>query len=711
MFQPQSHFFTDPASLSQTAAEAFGPKSTELFDLTARFQSSGGQAYAICKGIVFVQPQTADSQLVNLVLRPYQQPVNGLNIRYFVYRGLQKADFFDGASVLPGGVGRSDFINRINQAFEDFYTTRGEPLPYFLASYIGYDPVNQPDDKALDSFFFKETHYVEANGAPEEQADEAFELPMVQAGDTLGHFSTGECGMDVVLGYGDYRLGDAVDEFAFDLVYARAAQARIDLADVTDPYQRKRIREQAVQFLDAAAFYGFHVGNGVVTITEAGSRVRKKGSDIHTSIVSSFHTQHNLYLYIQSDRGRSYNYYGNYSLEPGPAFSMQVGNSAETLAETTFGTQDWPVHILQSTQEHGEPNNLTYVRLVTDGNPEAMLYVHVGELVNATKNNFMGAERLRPPEDPERLSINAYIPDLILSNPAVENGSNKQTVATFNILIYHGKRTDYVVEEIDAPEQFVGYNTDFFDDVFDQPDASPILVSESSNGFSVVSVQKIKVVSINEGISQNSIAAFQTLIVRDSIPTMDDSSVLEKRVSYVTELVDILDFQIAKDMSITKDTIGFSAMAGNVRSSQTFQLPAPYRFALITFTDGLQTIKGINLLVEDNSRPIKIIVGISKEENERLLNLITDHGLGNPRLFLATYDLVNNSFISERNVRYKKYRLAISAENQHNSLGLYFPEEEITVFSLDDNYHFSSAYSRHMQEEPLSLIEQVIRLK
>src|SRR5690554_5841069 len=117
---------------------------------------------------------------------------------------------------------------------------------------------------------------------------------MVQAGASMGHFQQGECGIDIVLGYGDYIDEQAVDEFVFDLAYARAPHAQINLSGITDEYRRKRIREQCTQFLDVAAFYGFHVENGTVSVKEGANRVRKKGEAIYTELVSSFHTKHVL---------------------------------------------------------------------------------------------------------------------------------------------------------------------------------------------------------------------------------------------------------------------------------------------------------------------------------------------------------------------------------------------------------------------------------
>ena len=99
----QSHYFIESGGFpSQLEEQSFGPASSTEFRLTSQFTlTSAKKAFAICKGVVLLQQQTGagNEDKVNLVLRPYSQPFPGLNVKYFVYRGLQKSDFFNTASV------------------------------------------------------------------------------------------------------------------------------------------------------------------------------------------------------------------------------------------------------------------------------------------------------------------------------------------------------------------------------------------------------------------------------------------------------------------------------------------------------------------------------------------------------------------------------------------------------------------------------------
>ena len=86
--------------------------------------------------MVLVQPQTNDASKVNLILRPYIQPINGLNIKYFIYRGLNLSDFFSSGKVIPSGSTTSDLINNLNTGFAAYYNkiNPGGTLPAWIVN-------------------------------------------------------------------------------------------------------------------------------------------------------------------------------------------------------------------------------------------------------------------------------------------------------------------------------------------------------------------------------------------------------------------------------------------------------------------------------------------------------------------------------------------------------------------------------------------------
>lgn len=692
-FIPKSHFFTDPASINQITDQAFGPVSETQFNLTAKFNSTGGQAYAICKGVLLVQPQGVGSEVVNIILRPYEQPINGLNIRYFIYRGLKKGDFFNGENVLADGDNVSGFIKNINKSFAGFY--KNENVPPFRAKYIGFDPTHQAADLPLDQFFFKDSEYVDSAGQFVEKEESAFELPMVAKGASLGHFITGECGIDVVLNYGDYQLPAPNAEFNFSLNYARATGASIDLNAITDEFQKKLVKEQVSQFLDIAAFYGFHVAAGAVNI----NGTETKGEAIYHAVVAKFSTKNKLYLYIQSDRCRSYNFYKNYLINTTGSESLKLGTVETALTEQAYQTNGWPLLIDEAPHSSAGTSNSLFLQLVTDNNANSMLYGQVATMV-AAKENFIDAAGLKAPNATDG-TPGLFTKTINLTNPAVINANTSLNVASFNILIYQGAQYPYILGQ-ETDDQNVTTNVlglpNFFDDVFDQLNATPLLKATANSDYSMLSSQKVKLISHYHNRVQLGISAVQTLNINDVIETDDPDTPTLKRVTYITEAVAVLNSALSVTGTLTPDTKSNPSVSGAVSNNKTYQLPDAFYYSLQVFTDSTETITGLQLLAKDGSTPNKIILGLTQVENDLLKALITSNSLINVRLFLIDLFEDGNELISAENITYQKYKAGIVGETATGELKLYLPATDVMVYSLDRKYHFTNMYSVYVKE-------------
>jgi hypothetical protein len=702
-FKPKSHFFTDPNLMTQIDGQEFGPKGPDVFWLTSRFTTSAAKAYAICKGVVLVQPQSASSELVNLVLRPYEQPIPGFNIKYFVYRGLKKSDFFAGDKVLAATTDTSDFINKVNNSFASFYNSvsPGEPLPAFFAKFMGYDPATQADVLPLSDFFFKESEYVESGGEFVEQGEFAFELPLIDKGASLGSFANGEGGIDIILNYGDYKLPLPNDEFVFDLAYARAAKVKIELSTGMTDYEKKLKKEQIFQFLDAAAYFGFHaIDGGIVSVNSGGVKTNKKGTAIYDDVVSKFFTKNKLYLYIQSDRTRSYNFYGNY-LEAGSVNNLKIGIGLLALAEGIYGTDGWPLYIDKASRAHNESQNSLYFQLTTDNNVNTMLYGQVAQIVNAQHNNFCGADDLQLPDNLDGTS-SKWTKIIEISNPNVGPDGAKLNIASFNILIYEGKSIKY---KGIGSSQTEGVETtsivkvsDFFDEIVDHVLADPILASQS-NGYSVLSSQKLRLVNSYKNKKQYGISAVQTITVKDEISTNVSGVPNLNRVTYLTETIDILNDSTSELGVLTDDTKSSAAVSISVSGGKTFSLPDPFYISTKPFTDGDSVINGIQLITSDSSISNKIVIGIAEAEND-LLREIIPPGSGNTRLVLVNLaETFDGQIISVEGVSFSKYSIVISAEDANGNIELFSLPEPVVIYSFDNYYFFSEHYGRYMRQD------------
>lgn len=703
----QSHFFIESGGLTQSKEQAFGPLSSTQFKLTSSFSvGSPKKAYSICKGIVLIQPQTDSSEKVNLILRPYKQPFPGLNIKYFVYRGLQKSDFFTTDSdplIIKNEGAYSDFIDKINIDFKAFHEGRkiknGDtvteiPVPPFTARYIGYDPLT-PKATLLSSFFFKESEFVAAGDTFDES--NPFELPMIDMGKSLGNFAQGECGIDVVLNYGDYKHDFDNSEFAFDLEYARKNSASISVTGET-PYQQKLQREQSTQFIDIAAFYGLFVPEYSVNVVSEGTKTNKKDVEIFNSIINSFYTKNNWYIYIQSDRTRSYDFYGNYKIGEGSE-NLKTGLLKDTatnevpMTALTYGTSGWPFLINTQQQANTVTTNNLYLQFPTDNNNNTAFYGQLAKVANAQKDNFINADGLRLPPDAEG-NYADLTSTIQLTTPALA-GKN---IASLSILLYHGKvnmYTDKTVTDGEGNPVITYRKANFFDNVFNLINASPLLNLGSDNSYARMTSEKLNLINEFYDKKQQGISIVQTLTVNDVIETGIEETPTVGRVTYLTEAVDVMNNAVSATGSTTSTTYTSPSAGGAVSNSKTYQLSDPYYYNLKMFTDSTETISGLELKTLDGSTPTKIILGLTQEENNTIKALITDD-TKNPRLFLMDLFEDENELVSPENIKYQKYKVAIVSEDAEENNKLEEPNNSVFVYSLDRRYHFSKGYSEYI---------------
>lgn len=710
----QSHFFKESGDFTQNTAQSFGPVTSSEFNLTSRFTVASPQkAYSICKGVVLIQPQTNNPNKVNLILRPYKQPFPGLNIKYFVYRGLQKSDFFTSGLdlIIETDSSSSDFINKINEDFNAFHSGRKAadgvteiPVPPFIAKYIGYDPTITDLTIPLAAFFFKESEFIAADNTFEENDD--FELPLIDIGKSLGSFASGDCGIDVVLNYGDYQHNFDNSEFAFNLAYARSAEAVITLNG--NDLEKKLQREQSTQFIDIAAFYGLFVPEGIVTTVVSGTKTKRKGSEIYNEVINKFATKNNWYVYIQSDRTRSYDFYGNYKINTTGAENLKTGllpdpvSNIVAMTATAYGTLGWPVLINTQEQATSVTANNLYLQLTTDNNNNTALYGQIAEIANAQKDNFINADGLRLPPDTEGNYSN-LTSAIQLTTPAAA-GKN---IATLNILLYEGKVNMHTIgTTLDENNELVILygKANFFDDVFSLIDAKPLLKLSGDTSFSKMTSEKLNLINAFYDKKQQGISIVQTLTVNDVIETGIEEPATVARVTYITEAGDVMNNAVSATGSTTPDTKTSASASGAVTKSKTYQLPDPYYYSRTMFIDSSQTITGLELKTLDGSTPNKIILGLTKDENLKIQALITP-GLKNPRLFLIDLFEDGNELISPENIKYQKYKVGFVAENDEGDNKLFKPEgdDTVLVYSLDRRYHFSKEYSEYMPNADINI--------
>src|SRR5262249_29426112 len=161
---------------------AFGPvsgASDTQFQVTSVHRpaaSTTPNAYAVCDGLVLVQD--AGNDLVNLVLKPTQQPPFAFpKIKFFIYRGIQKSSLVNGVEVAPAA--NNDLTKSIWQSQQARNASAGtSDNPPTGALGLDISGIG-----SIDEVFFRE--------------DVSYQLPLVRSGWSLGQFSSAGFGFEI----------------------------------------------------------------------------------------------------------------------------------------------------------------------------------------------------------------------------------------------------------------------------------------------------------------------------------------------------------------------------------------------------------------------------------------------------------------------------------------------------------------------------------
>ena len=128
--------------------------------------------------------------------------------------------------------------------------------------------------------------------------------------------------------------------------------------DYATNFKKKRIRETIFKFIEPAAFYGFHVEKGTVKQYNGETLNKHKELEIYTHVIDKFYNKNKIYIYLKSNKNRSYNYYSNYNNE------LKIGSDKNNLPVASYLTSSWPVLIYNTPQTNSEDLNKIYLKLV-----------------------------------------------------------------------------------------------------------------------------------------------------------------------------------------------------------------------------------------------------------------------------------------------------------------------------------------------------------
>ena len=189
-YQPKSYFFTNLSALNAPDVScAFGPingSTTTKYRVTSFVKGDAItkiKLFAICDGSLMILPQKDETGnltgKLNIVIKPSQMNWEPIKIKYLVYRGVEKDDFFDLNGILKHPLADSpEILTKMWVFFQTLNVLPSITGVVFPVEYIFQ--TNTPDETLLDEHFTNS-------------------LINCKAGEHIGYFK-GRVGLDIVFG-------------------------------------------------------------------------------------------------------------------------------------------------------------------------------------------------------------------------------------------------------------------------------------------------------------------------------------------------------------------------------------------------------------------------------------------------------------------------------------------------------------------------------
>lgn len=689
---PESYLFIEKKAFTQAQTDKFGMTGDTTFRTTSRISYSG-KIFTICQGQVLIQPNSDDSTKVNLILKPFTQPIKGLAIKYFIYRGLKASDFFGSNQTINPISNATGFVKHIRDDFQKLYNMLNLTEPTLTAQYIGYPGTGsyeQTTELLIDDFFFKISQEDAGSTAVNQKA---FELPMIPRGTHLGTIDpNNSIGIDIVLNEGDYTIENDPNPFKLDLNFARLNNHILNSTSGANAFENKLIRESATQFIDIAAFYGLHThGKGKLHASSGGQDTILQTNDTIYEAIKDFKTANTTYLYIQGSRQRSYNFYGNHNIGT-TTNNYKQGTTVANLAVGDFAEQ-WPL------KEFSNIPSLT-IQLTTDNNDAAALYVKQGILNVDTLNEdyFIRGENLLQQADANNTVDNGLTKPIVFDVKKTSTGTN---IGSFVQLIYEGKQNmEITVHTADPnyPGQLKNIHLKDIDDIFGLINANPHIKPKTDFEKYYIIDQNLLLINFENKKGGQDIATITLKKVEDNILKNNDETL--SRMTYETLLHNIRQnigsFFQSRTAYLDNSNSGVLSFDKSRNNFYQPELPYYLQKEVFTNTEGL-TIIGLSIHNQEGTYTSKKILGITKQQNDNLIAIINLYNLNNPKFFFKN-ELEDETayYTSQENILYKRYTLNVIGESQDGKLSLAEPIDKIFVSTIDNMVYTTEEYSKWM---------------
>lgn len=409
------YFFTNPELLDlagtgngQSASDAFGKLDTQMgidsFQISSCHRSNSGTtpyAYAVTKGRAAVYlPSDPMATTCTIILKPSIQPgeASGVSlpaVKYFVYHGILIDSLLDGTDIAASGNG-VDWIDYIWETHPDS-VDNGNPAPAISIKALEF-PIAPGVSPISFSFV----------------ANATSTYPDIAAGKSIGKFDPLGFSFEIILD--DYRYDPILEKFFDPSLQGTANHSKVIVApsaptpgsSAKSLFENRSLREEILNYLDPAAFFGCLYNVGVKSSNFFGVTTVHVGNQIAENLLTRFTNKNIVYLDIRNEHGHSFNYYqdltdsNEYYSKYDDSVGIEVKNSAGVNNfSTSLYINNWPIIRLSSPADissHSDNLNILNVKLPIGNNESPMYFLAYGfrrPIGVGVNGDFPGSETRR----------------------------------------------------------------------------------------------------------------------------------------------------------------------------------------------------------------------------------------------------------------------------------------------------------------------------
>jgi len=357
-------FFTESDKLNVQNEKAFGPDINITIDdinyeqylvTSGHTATSDIKAIAVCDGQIFIQEQKYNSNLLNILFKPFEiQQFNFPKIKYFIYKGVKKESLISPDSINVAAKETNDLTNLIWTSYSKVNTS-GSPSKSILG--LAVETNGLGDDVPIEDVFLSNFQNVQ--------------FWNVKGGNNIGLLDKDNIGFEIILETPFYKPDLGLLRNNESWVRAKILSAN---ATQNDFFEHWHDKELILNFIDPCAFFSAFYFQKLFVINGA-STMSFQREDLYANVISKYHNKHKCYVDIRNEFNFSLNYMKNYGVSATDnTTNIKIGVNSTLVSVFDYYRNNWPIFVFENNGSNSQNYIGMSIKLPVADNLEPLIY-------------------------------------------------------------------------------------------------------------------------------------------------------------------------------------------------------------------------------------------------------------------------------------------------------------------------------------------------